>query len=764
MWQLRLGFRLSYRYWQSRLGWLLGSTLSIAVTVGLAFGVSQLLVVTQTTYQTMVIRPLGFADAQLLATSDEGMFATWQTVLKKFPGLETLTPVLSRQTVAIFNEVKTSVQVRGIDPQTYFLLHPTLVLKGRVLLEHDTTSVMISRPLAQELGITVGNTLELVTPRGFRSYKVVGISDEALGVVNAPLSDIQALFTSGERVDGFDLRLSSSIHHDATLKETTLKTLQERFQTLAKVMTPSERVQPVREVLMIVRVVLLTLLGLSVVIMMCLIFNFLETTKTERRDEISALYKLGVARHQLTLWRNLELGLIFLTASLLGLLTAVIIAHQQTTDLNKVSFVVAALISLSVVATVPFFFWLRGSEKAVKSETVWGRVLPLKLWLSWQLLVQLGRSYWLAVLMITVALTGFTSIEVILQVQRRSLESLVTTLTNPSIKERELQLQEEFPIEGELSQTLRWNMAMMPGVAFVSSYLAKVTMEEKLQEDMYVLDFATFPYQSYLQSTEGVKSEALAEALSVERNLAISESLANSYDLQTGMGMNLRTPTGQHRYKIVAVLKDIGGVSRAIFIDRHLYLQDWGRSSEGLFLLSLEEEVRPQQVAGLVQEQLSQRYKGLSWRAASLKSDLEGLVAKLLVWCRWLMLLFIGLATMSLSYALSGMGLRELVSTLYFLGGQRRLMTQLSQYAVFITTSFVVMTAFTLGTGLSYWLVNGLQQSGSYWVWQLSGLSYALSLFIVLVFVVVLSKAMSKHVVAPPHSQVRLASMINKYD
>jgi ABC-type lipoprotein release transport system permease subunit len=747
MWQVKL----SCCYWQKRLGWLLSAALAIAVTVGLSFGVSQLLLVTKATYENIVLRPLGTAEAQLIAKGDEGMFGAWQTVLARLPELKSVTPVLSRQTVAIYNGIKTSVQVRGIEAKTYFLFHPVQVEKGRQLASFDKSSVMISSVLADELRVSVGQTLELVTPYGFRSYEVIGITDEASSVVSAPLSDIQTLFTSGEYVDGFEVQFASMIS-----QERALNVLQERFQTVAAVMTPAERVQPVRQVLLIVRVVLIVLLMLSLVLLLCLLLNVLATMKTQRHGEAELLYTLGISRQHLARWRSLELNLVFALATVVGLAVAVIVARFQRVEFYAFSFGLAALIGLSVVAAV-WMFWVYASENVVRSETKWGRILPTRAWLSWQLLLQLGRQYWLSIVVVTVALTVFTSVDIILRVQRSSLEALVATLTKePVLSERQFQVREEVPIEGELSRTMRWNMAMMPGVAFVSSHLTKVLMEDKLEENLYVLDFASFPYQSYFQTTEGVDSSALAQTLRAGRRLAVSESLAESYSLKTGMSLRLRTATGQHHYKVVAILKDIGGVSRAMFIDRRTYLRDWGRAGDGLFLLSLEETWQPEQVAGLLQEQLSQRYagqsyNGLPWRALSLKSEFEQLVARLLLWCRWLMILFVILAVMLLSHALSRPPVRELVATFYLLGGQPRLLAQLSRNAVVVTTTLIVMTAFSLGTSLSYWLVTGLQQSGSYWVWHLSAPSYGLSLLVVVGIVVVLFRVMFKNVVALSH-------------
>lgn len=737
MWQCRL----SYHYWQRHPWWLLGAVLSVAVTVGLTLVVSHLWLATREAYSSLVLKPLGNADSQIVATDDEGMFAAWQTVLQTLPELEVMTPVLNRQTLAIYNDMKVSVQVRGIDPTTDALIHPLQLLEGRALASRDKSSVVLSSTLAKQLGISLGETLELVTPQGFRTYTVVGSVEEASSVILAPLREIQTLFTSGDFVDGFDVRFAPTIN-----KNSSIQKLRERLKGVATVMTPSERIQPVYYVLVVVRVLLCTVLGFSVVIMCCLLFSFLEVTRRERGDEVKALFILGVSHETLTRWMILELSSIVAAASFVGIMISVLLLQRQETELTHVSLLVAGTLALLVIITILLFFRLPRRVSVSTVGLAWLRRLPARLWLSWQLLSQLGRSYWLAVIIFTVALTGFTSLGLILQVQRDSLESLLSTMTTqPILTERNLQIQEEFPLEGTLSNTLRWNMAMMPGVVFVSSHLTRVMMEEKFEENMYVLDLASFPYQSYFQAIDGASSEELPEVLKADRNLVLSESLAASYKLKTGMWLRLRTPTGNHRYKIVAVIKDIGGVSRAMFIDRQVYLKDWERSGEGLFLLSFEEALRPQQVATLLQEQLNGRYKGLPWRAVSFKSELERLVGEIVAWCRWLMLIFVVMAVISLSHAFSSPALHQLLSTFYLLGGQRRWLGHITRSTVLLTMILTTAMSLALGTSLSYLFVNELEGNGSYWLWRVSGSSYGSSLFVILAVVLVLAWTLRRH-------------------
>jgi ABC-type lipoprotein release transport system permease subunit len=797
MWQLRL----SYSYWRHHLWWLIGSALGVAVTVGLAFVVTHLWLETEHTYNDLVEQPLGAADAYILANDDEGMYAVWQTVLEKLPGIEVVAPVLNRQTVAIKNGSSLSVQVRGINPELNVRLHATRLLEGRMITRDDQIALVISSTVAKELSLNVNEMLELVTPQGTREYTVVGISNEGSSVVVAPLPEIQTLFTSGDYVDGFDVRFA------AANQSLTLQTLREHLKSVATVLTTNERTKSVRNMFSAILFVLLTVFVFSLIMMTCLLIGLLETSQTERQDETRALYMLGVSYGSLLRWRRLELGTLLIIASIVGILVAAMLL-----PVNLIALLAASLLTIFIVSATLFLFTLEPVIATHQPESRFGRVrfthrnrvhrserrllqnsqwcaqrtlhahgeefrykpekqtiintardflaskfrlqhfakplaprtfelrtLPPNVWLSWQLLTHLGKRYWLAVVSLMLALTGFTSLGIILQVQRGSLETFLSK--RPVLTERTLQIQEEYP--ASLSNSTRWNMAMMPGVVFVSSYLTKVTMEEKLEEDLYVLDGGSFPYQSYLQTSDGLSIEAFTQALQTERDLAISDSLAESYKLKVGMNVRLQTPTGNHRYKIVATLKDISGISRAMFMGRDSYLKDWGRADEGLFVLSFEETLQPQQVEQLLREQLAHS-SSLPWSMVSFKSELEQLLGKLLAWCRWLMLLFVVVAVSMLAHALSSPSLGHLLSTLYLLGGQQRLLRKLAQNTVLVTTFVFTMLALAFGTTLSYILVDGLTQSGNIWAWQLSSSSYTPSLAVFFLLLSFLAVMMNK--------------------
>jgi ABC-type lipoprotein release transport system permease subunit len=722
MWQINL----SYIYWRKHPWWLVSTTLSIAVAVGLTLTTVHLFFITQVAYSNLVLNPLGSAQGHVMALSNEGMFGAWQTILEAMPELQILTPMLSRQTVALYNSRKMPVAVRGIDSDTYFHIHPVVVLEGRVLLKGDQALAMISQQLATQLDINLGDAFEIVTPSGFRSYRVIGISNETSSVVTAPLSGIQNLFTSGERVDGFDLRFSG-----LTSQTTALKKLQQRFKSVATVMTPHQRVHAMYHMLTVVRGALVTVLGFALIMVVCFMLSFIKSFNTERFNERHVLHIVGVSPGTFRQWRTVELSALVFTAFFLGLAAAVFIVKISLTF-----WLMATVLGLLTLCGFVCFVVLRMRTRRFTFRASWVMKHSPQFWLSWQLLLALGSSYNLGIIMLVLALTGFTSIGLILQVQQQSLESLMSLVdTQPVLTERTLQMQEEVPLEGNMSKSLHWNMAMMPGVAFVSSRLTRVLMEEKLEENMYVLDLASFPYQSYFTSVEGASSEDLPQVLKVERSLAISESLAKSYSLKAGMGLNLRTPTGQHRYKIVAVIKDIGGVSSAMFIDRHTYFTDWEHNSEGLFLVSLDESLKTQQVADLLREHLNQRYSRLSSHDAAFNSELENLLARLLSWSRWLMLIFILMATVMLRHTFSHPQLYKFMITLHMLGGQRRLVTQLSHNTMLLSAAVSIM-AIVSGTLLSYVVVSNLHQNSQYWTWRISGSSYGPSLAIVLLLLV----------------------------
>jgi hypothetical protein len=525
--------------------------------------------------------------------------------------------------------------------------------------------------------------------------------------------------------------------------------LSKRLAGVATVMTPLERVRPVRYLLLAVRGTLLTIVALSLLVVLCVLVAFVTSLYREREEERGMLYLFGLSQPQLTRWQSAELSSVIGLAAVIGLLFAFGSVHVfDVLEGARPSGGLALLVGLATSSCLILFallwLWLQPylERSEVYSRHRWLYTLPSRVWLSWQFVTRLGQGYWLAVSMLALSWTGLITVAAALGVQHAAVQSWVEQAQGqPILDQRHLQLQEEVP----LSDTTRWNMAMLPGVAFTLWGAKAPITEEGFEASMYVFDMPSFPYQDYLQSEEGMANDDLAIALRSSRNLAISESLSRLYGFKVGMRLRLSTPSGEHGYKIVAVLKDIDGLSKAIFIERRIYLQDWERNSEGLYLLSLEEKARPAQVANLLREQLSRQYPGVLWSAAAFKSELERLLETILSWCRWLMIFFVALSLVVLLSATSARGSEQMLSTLYTFGGQRRLLSQLTLTAVFFSLALGMGLATSVATGLSYWLVEGLRQSSDAWVWQAPVSSYLLSILALLVVTHLLSYKLTKH-------------------
>jgi hypothetical protein len=154
------------------------------------------------------------------------------------------------------------------------------------------------------------------------------------------------------------------------------------------------------------------------------------------------------------------------------------------------------------------------------------------------------------------------------------------------------------------SEAVQEKLESLPGVLAVSSDYQVRIHQGDLRANMFILD----AYAQPLKSLKGVATEALSEALKKGRTIAIAQSLATLYNLDTESQLSLMTPTGVQLYDIIAIIDDTGAEPRGIFIDRAQYSLDWQLEAADLFAISLDHKANPAKVMQLIKQELSESY------------------------------------------------------------------------------------------------------------------------------------------------------------
>ena len=147
-----------------------------------------------------------------------GRLDDWQGVLRDVratPGVTRASPLIEQPLLASFNGRVEAILARGNTPEDIRRLQPNLKAGSLAELQPGANVVAIGKALAQELGVTVGDTITIINPAGRATpfgtvpreiaYRVgaifeIGVYDYDQSFVVMPLADAQTLLLSGDTI------------------------------------------------------------------------------------------------------------------------------------------------------------------------------------------------------------------------------------------------------------------------------------------------------------------------------------------------------------------------------------------------------------------------------------------------------------------------------------------------------------------------------------------------------------------------------------
>lgn len=227
MYELLIGLR--YTRAKRRNGFI--SFISLISIVGIALGVAALIIVLSVMngFQEEVRnRILGMA-SHITISSPSNALADWQTAAKvasQNPHVKGSAPYVLGQGLFTNGSQVKGVLVRGIEPTEepkVSEITKKMLAGSANALQAGDFSVVLGWSLAQELGVTLGDKVTLITPQGqvtpagliprLRQFTVVGIFkadyypyDANLALIH--LSDAQKLYRTGVAVTGVRIKLN----------------------------------------------------------------------------------------------------------------------------------------------------------------------------------------------------------------------------------------------------------------------------------------------------------------------------------------------------------------------------------------------------------------------------------------------------------------------------------------------------------------------------------------------------------------------------
>lgn len=296
---------LAFRYLGGRKLRTALTTLAIVFGVLVIFGMNTLLPAFQQAFQANVMAAAGQVDATITLKTADSFDASLLEKVARIEGVRTYTGLLNR-TVNLpanyYEQVTDSpaqvsaLTLLGIIPSQAITLHAYPMVEGRFLQDNDTDAAVISKSLAEAIGLKVGDMLRLPTTRGEVTLTIVGLlparaipgNEEVL----ITLPQAQEILDMPGEINTIEINFDTL---DQTRRDeieaAILSALGEQFQ-IGSLASNSELLNNIR-----IGQMIFNLLGVLALLMGgFIIFNTFRTILAERRRDIGLLRALGASQ------------------------------------------------------------------------------------------------------------------------------------------------------------------------------------------------------------------------------------------------------------------------------------------------------------------------------------------------------------------------------------------------------------------------------------------------------------------------------------
>lgn len=333
---------LARRYLRARGDERFVSLISWSSAMGVAIGVAALIVVLSVMYGFDVElkdRILGFSSHIDVQGPDNtlGDWRSWMKTSESMDDVVAALPYLSTQVLANRGSASSGAILKGVLPEREQHI-ASQITAGRFLRTSKDIhfEVVMGKDLARKLGLNIGDQVRLLSPAGgispagmsprMRAFTLVGVFESGfyeydIGMILAPLTAVQRLERTGDRITGIELML-----RDREQASVIAKKLQKILPLGAWITDWRQRNRSFFHALEMERVVMGIILSLIVLVAVFNMISSLVMVVMQRRKEIAVFKTLGathasVMRVFLTMGALLS-GLGTLVGAVLGLLLA----------------------------------------------------------------------------------------------------------------------------------------------------------------------------------------------------------------------------------------------------------------------------------------------------------------------------------------------------------------------------------------------------------------------------------------------------------
>ncbi|AQX19814.1 lipoprotein-releasing system permease protein [Bartonella sp. WD16.2] len=341
---------VSFRYMIPNKKHMFTSVVSIISLIGIMLGVFALVVVmaVMNGFRTELLnRILGMNGHLIIQTTDSGFsdYNTFISYLESIDGVNSALPVVEGQALVQGNiGGGTGALIRGMRQEDLEKLKiVTQNIKSGTLAQfEEEEGIAIGSGLAEKLGLTIGSDLRIITPDGdvtpfgvmprIKAYKIiaifeVGMSEYDTIFVFMPLSEAQAFFNLGQKIQSLELFLN-----DPDTVDQIKRVIEKEMDQQVYLIDWRMRNQAFFSALQIERNVMFFILSLIILVAALNIISGLIMLVKDKNHDIAILRTMGA--HQNAIMR------IFISTGMMigciGTILGVVLGIIAATNINYI--------------------------------------------------------------------------------------------------------------------------------------------------------------------------------------------------------------------------------------------------------------------------------------------------------------------------------------------------------------------------------------------------------------------------------------------
>jgi putative ABC transport system permease protein len=258
-------------------------------------------------------------------TSSQGLTTKDVDTIEKISGLKYVLPVLMRTSEVTYGKETSFTLIYSLPAENYedFLKDSGIKLKeGRSIKSSDKYSATIGSRVATEMfskDVRLGNKIKI----GKYEFKVVGILKEVGNTqddnqIGIPLEAAREVFNDQNSVDAIMAQAKSDFNIPLLQKKIEKELEQKRGDTNFQVMTASQILEQISNILGIVQVVLVGIAAISLIVGAIGILNSMYTSVLERTRDIGIMKAIGARNSDILKIFLIESGLMGFVGGIFG--------------------------------------------------------------------------------------------------------------------------------------------------------------------------------------------------------------------------------------------------------------------------------------------------------------------------------------------------------------------------------------------------------------------------------------------------------------